>query len=353
MEGTVIRSWPVQDETQLNTALPMGSDRPQTLPMMDAYLPMMTASALATAGRLGLFEALVDGPAQPSALAARLSASIVGIERLADLLIATGYLRRAGTMVENTAETARWFTSSGTIDYSPGLAWTADAWAIMNDLPDAVLRGRPMQLLWDRMSEDPQMGIRFSRYMHAFAEHLSPDLLAAIPIPHGPKRLLDLGGSHGVHSMAFCRRHSDLEAVIVDLASALDGTVDRIRAEGMAHRIEVRAADIRSCDWGDRFDVVLYLSIAHNMSLEDNRKILRHLAAVMRPGGILVIHDYPRDTTPAIFEAAFRLTLLVETGTRTFSLKELTTMLDDAGFAAHRSLVLSPAEKGTLIVARR
>lgn len=325
----------------------------QTLPMMAAYIPMMIAGALSAAGRLGVFEALADGPLDLRALAKEVGASCAGIERLADFLAASGHLTCDGALIANTPETTRWFTSRGIVDYSPGLDWTADAWTVMADLPDAVLQGRPKQLLWNRMAECADLGDRFARYMHAFAMHLAPDLLDLSDLPARPRRLLDLGGSHGTHSVAFCRRFPELQAVIVDLETALTDTSSHIAKAALANRIGVRAGDIRACDWGDGYDLALYLSVAHNMSLDENRKIFRHLARVLRPGGVLIIHDYPRETTPALFEAAFRLTLLVETGTRTLSRFEFAELLDDAGFSSHRLQVLSPAEKGSLIVARR
>jgi SAM-dependent methyltransferase len=324
-----------------------------SLPMVDIYLSMMRASAMAAAGRIGLFEALAKGPMALPALAHEVGAQADGVGRLADFLVAAGFLERRDDLLSNAPETTRWFTSRGAVDYGPGLVWTADAWMIMDDLAGAVRRGGPDRLLWDRMTAKPALGVHFSRYMRAFAEHLSPDLLAAADLRAGPVRLLDLGGSHGVHSMAFCRQSPGLNAVIVDLESALAQTAALIDAQGLKGRVTVRPGDLRDRDWGSNYDIVLYLSVAHNMSLDENRQIFRHLAKVMRPGGQLIIHDYPRETTPAAFETAFRLTLLVETGTRTLTLDEMNGLLTEAGFAAPRITTLSPAEKGALIVARR
>lgn len=323
------------------------------LPMLHAYLDMMRASALIAAGRIGLFEALASGPLTAGALAAASGSSEIGIARLTDFLIETGHLRRRGDHIANAPATMRWFTSHGDTDYNAGLVWTADAWEIMGELSDAVRRGAPTRLLWDRMDEAPELGVRFARYMRAFAHHLAPDLARLIELPVGPARLLDLGGSHGVHSIALCRQHPQLEARIVDLESALQGTSARIRQTGLADRITVSPADIRDCDWGEDYDLVLYLSIAHNMTAKENERIFRHMGKAMRRGGKLIIHDYPAETTPGLFGAAFGLTLLVETGTRTFGYAELAGMLARAGFSTVRYHVLSPAEKGTIIIAQR
>lgn len=323
------------------------------LPMLHAYLDMMRASALIAAGRIGLFEALAAGPLTNAVLATALGSSEAGLARLTKFLIEAGHLKRQGDRVANAPATMRWFTSRGDTDYTAGLVWTADAWEIMGELTDVVRHGAPARLLWDRMDEAPELGARFARYMRAFAHHLAPDLARLIELPDGPARLLDLGGSHGVHSIALCRQHPELEAAIVDLDSALQGTSARIRQAGLASRIAVRPADIRDLDWGEGYDVVLYLSIAHNMTAQENERIFAHMARAMRHGGKLIIHDYPAETTPGLFGAAFGLTLLVETGTRTFGYAELAGMLARAGFSTVRYHVLSPAEKGTIIIAQR
>ena len=320
-------------------------------PMMDAYLSMMRASALIAAERIGLFEALAAGFMAPDALAHRLDVSEIGLGRLADLLVETGHLERRGTSLGNAPATTRWFTSRGEVDFSAGLAWTADAWTIMSELSDAVRRGAPTQLLWDRMDADPALGMRFSRYMRAFAEHLTPDLLRLVEVPADAVRLLDLGGSHGIHATSLCRQYPQLHSVIIDLESALRDTETSIDATGLADRIAVRPADIRACDWGGAYDVILYLSVAHNLYAHENQRIFRHARSVLRPGGKLVIHDYPRETTPALFGAAFGLTLMVETGTRAFAYAELWDMLTKAGFSTISRHVLVPAEKGTIIIA--
>jgi SAM-dependent methyltransferase len=320
-------------------------------PMMDAYLSMMRASALIAAERIGLFEALAAGFMAPGELAHRLDVSEIGLGRLADLLVETGHLERRGTSLGNAPATTRWFTSRGDVDFSAGLAWTADAWTIMGELPDAVRRGAPVQLLWDRMDTDPALGMRFSRYMRAFAQYLTPDLLRLVDVPADAARLLDLGGSHGIHATSLCRHYPHLHSVIVDLESALQDTERSIDATGLGDRIAVRPADIRACDWGGAYDVILYLSVAHNLYAHENQRIFRHARSVLRPGGKLVIHDYPRGTTPALFGAAFGLTLMVETGTRAFAYAELWDMLAKAGFSTISRHGLVPAEKGTIIIA--
>ncbi len=198
------------------------------LAMLDVYMPMMKSSAIVAAGRLGLFEALSGGALSASKLAGKLDASLQGTVALADFLVAAGYLQKQGDSFANTGSTQRWFTRAGQVDYTPGLLWTHEAWTMMGGLAECVRSGRPQQLLWDAMVDRPQLGQLFSSYMGAFASDLGPDLLAQVPVSPDHRRLLDLGGSHGLHSIRFCQRYPHLNAVIVDMPSALTETREEI-----------------------------------------------------------------------------------------------------------------------------
>lgn len=323
------------------------------LPMLDVYMPMMKAAAIISAGRLGLFEALADGPHSVQALAKAVSASEVGIESLAEFLVAVGYLEKRDDTFANMPNTTRWFTRRGSIDYTAGLLWTAEAWEIMSGLTDAVRRGSPEKTLWEVMLERTHLGPIFSSYMHSFAHHLGSDLLEKVSLPAGPLRLLDLGGSHGLHSISFCERYPEMSAVIVDLASALTNTEALIAQEHLSDRISLRPGNLLDGDWDTDYDAVFYLSVAHNQTPEDNRRVIRRIGQVLRPGGLLVIHEYLAESSPLPFHAAFRLTLLVETATRIYSFDEVCGWLDEAGFAAPIRIDLDPREKGSLIIARR
>ena len=208
-------------------------------------------------------------------------------------------------------------------------------------------------MLWDLMEERPHWGPTFSKYMDAFARHLGPDLVARVELPPGATRLLDLGGSHGLHSIAFCQKHPGLSAVVVDHASALTHTGATLVAAGMAERIELRPGDIREEDWGTGYDAVLLLSVIHNHGAADNARVLERIGQVLRPGGLLVIHEYLADQPISPYGAAFQLALLTETGTQQWTSRDLRGWLQAAGFGEPALQQLAPADKGTLVTVRR
>lgn len=323
------------------------------LAMLDVYMPMMKSSAIISAGRLGLFEALAGGPLSLTQLAEKIDSSRKGTAALSDFLIALGYLEKRGELLANTASTQRWFTSLGQVDYTPGLLWTHEAWPMMGGLAEAVRSGHPEWTLWDAMVEHSHLGELFSSYMAAFASDLGPDLLKHVPVAADYLRLLDLGGSHGLHAIRFCQRYPQLSAAIVDLPSALTETGTTIANAGLAERIRLLPGDLQEVDWGGEHDLVFYLSVAHNHTADENRRIIGHIGNSLRRGGLLVIHEYLAETPLDALDAAFRLTLLVETGTQTYRYDDYVDWLDAAGFASIVRIDLDPREKGSLILARR
>ena len=324
------------------------------LPMLDVYLPMMRGAAVLAAARLGLFAQLVDGPRTVPQLARRLRCDAHGIERLADLLVAAGWLvRRRGGGYANSRHTQRWFTAAGAVDYTSGLSWTHDAWQLVASLDEAVAHGGPRTSLWQRMHQVPAMGQRFAAYMRAFAEHAGPSLYEHVHVPPGARTLLDIGGSHGLHSIALCRRHPQLRAVVFDHAASLQGTRANLRAHGLSDRITTRAGDCTKDALGTGFDVVLYFSVAHNQSAAANAKVLRRIARALRPGGVLVVHDYVRGVMPSAYNAAFDLTLLLEVGQRTHPLRAFRTWVEQAGLVGFRHRRLQPAAMGSVMTARQ
>jgi len=323
---------------------------------VDVYWPMMKSSALVAAGRLGVFTALAQGPLTTEELARHLSASADGIQRLAAVLVQTGYIVVApDDRWANSPHAQAWLSQTGPHDISSGLHWFAYAWDVMSGLSDAVIRGGPRTVLWDQMRANPDMGRAFAAYMRDHAAGVVDAVQAAVQLPEGAKTLLDVGGSHGLHAAAFCRRSPALQAVIYDLPVSLGYTPSLIRSWGLADRMQCVVGDVGVDPIPGTFDVITYFLVAHNQTDSDNVRIIGKLARALNPGGRLMVYEYPHDpagtracSARAAMAAAFDLTLWVETGTRTHTAEGIFAWLEGAGLVDIRRADLDPAENGAV-----
>lgn len=321
--------------------------------MLDVYLPMMRCAAILAAGQLGLFPRLSRGAQTVPQLARGLRVDRESLARLLAALREAGYVQALPKARWcNSPHTARSFTSAARVDYSAGLVWTAEAWNIMSDLADVVRRGRPERPLWERLHDRPELGARFSSYMHAFAEHASPLIARKVVLPRDAHHVLDIGGSHGLHSMTLCNKYPNLRATILDDAAALTQTRRLAKAHGLADRIQCLPGDCRTTALPKELDAVLLYSVAHNHTAADNKRLFARIAAALRPKGQLIIHDYLPGAMPENYRTLFDLTLLTEVGTRTYGQNEFQAWATAAGFGKLKVHHLTPKEMGTVLVAR-
>ena len=135
-------------------------------------------------------------------------------------------------------------------------------------------------------------------------------------MPDWATDVLDIGGSHGYYSVALCRRHPELRAVVLDLPQAVEHAAPLLAEEGMGDRVVHRAGDALRDDLGEEaWDVVMITQLVHHFTDEQNRDLARRVARALRPGGVYAILDAFRARTPgeagqvgALLEFYFALT---------------------------------------------
>jgi SAM-dependent methyltransferase len=327
----------------------------------DVYWPMMSSAALITAGELGVFPALGQGALPLAELAARIGASVNGTEKLCAVLVQTGYLERTPeNELRNSAHAQAWLSQTGEKDLNSGLRWFAQAWQLMGSLRDAVVHGVPKTPLWDLMERNPAMGPAFAAYMKDYAASVVTDVQRAVELAAGARRLLDVGGSHGLHAAAFCWRAPELHAVIYDLPVSLTNTHDLIAGWGLSKRLSCVEGNIVRDEIEGTFDVITYFLVAHNHTDMDNAQIIQKLAKALNPGGVVLVYEYVREpaagdtvSSTEALAAAFDLTLLVETGTHLHTAERIQFWLHAAGLTNLKRTDLQPIERGTIFCAQK
>jgi arsenite methyltransferase len=116
----------------------------------------------------------------------------------------------------------------------------------------------------------------------------------------GDEQILDVGCGHGMLLVEAARRLTTGRAVGIDVWSqrdqwrnSADATRARLRAAGVADRVEVQDADARELPFPDAsFDVVVSNLVIHNIASADERaRAMREIARVLKPGGRVALVD--------------------------------------------------------------
>lgn len=129
-------------------------------------------------------------------------------------------------------------------------------------------------------------------------------------------RVIDLGGSRGGKARTLLKRHPHLQARVMDRAATIAAVVDASGRDpsepdaSVRERLSFTAGDLLDGvlpSTGPR-DVYLLSAVLHGMDDARAERVLRHVAAAMRPTGAslvvmeLVLPDQGGDLTGALFD---------------------------------------------------
>lgn len=325
-------------------------------PMVDLFGPLAFKAVL-TALRLGLFEALEQGPATAAECAERIHCSERGVRFLLQALEPLGYVEFRDGCHANSKITQKWLLQSAKVPLGDLFEYFDDMIGRWDHLPESIRQGAPTARFEEKDSDNLQTWDRFHGGMLAISRLLCDEILSRTKIPPSCKRLLDLGGSHGLYAARFCAAHPWLEATIFDGATARPLAEETIAAEGVQERVSFQAGDFLQDDIGQGWDVVLLFNTIRSLSEDDARWLLRRLAEATTDDGMVVIMDqlvdHPRSRFARANARLIDLELMNTSQGDIYRADQVSAWLPEAGFPRLQYVALRRASGQGLIVARK
>jgi hypothetical protein len=304
------------------------------------------SAAIGALARLGVADALAQGPRSIGELASAVGADEGALARLLDATFDLGLfavdddgryrLSDLGDLLRTDVQgSMRRFAVVSTEDWR---------WAAYGRLDHTLRTGEPGFVaahgcrLWDYLASHPEAAASFTESMARIGAARDRAVAAAVDVS-AVERLVDVGGGHGGLVLALLAVNPHLRGVVFDLPAAIEGAREQLRAAGVAERCEAIAGDFREAvpEGGGAY---VLSWILHDWDDATALRILRNCRAAMVKGARLLVVEMvvpePSQANAAMVDRLVRqadLEMLAVVGGRERTAAEYERLLTDSGFA--------------------
>ncbi|MFI9388402.1 methyltransferase [Kutzneria sp. NPDC052558] len=309
-----------------------------------------TAKCLLTGVRVGLFDALADGPLETAEVRAELGLHERGVRDFLSVLVNLGLLERDGDRYRNSAVSDRYLVRNSP-SYVGGFLERADrmlypAWGRLDEM---LRTGRPTsEADYLEMISDPGRLRQFLGMMDALTTMLAPELAQSVDWSRH-RSVLDLGGARGNLVAGLVKAHPHLRGGVFDLPAMVEPFAEHMNRLGLADRVDFHPGDFFR-DELPASEVIVIGHVLHDWAPPQCRAIIGKAYDALKPGGVLVVYDRMIDdelTDQTNLLVSLSMMLTTEGGGE-YTAREYRTWLEDAGFRVGAPRALG--ETDTLLV---
>jgi len=275
-------------------------------PILDTLVALLLAKSVMAATEMNLFDILEAGPRTAEEIAQECGAHLAPTEKLLRALYASKYLRFKDGRYRLAPVARRWLVTNRPTSLSSAVLHRKLDLRAM-DFETYLRAGRGVSFHENLEDDDWQL------YQQGQASHAAlilDEVVARAPMPTGATDLLDLGGSHGLYSFAFCNRYPALRARVLDLEPPAGEFHSPWIARIPWDRVDFQRANILTVDLPQQaFDAVLIANVFHHFDEAINRNLVLRATKALRSGGILIAVDAVR---PAEIEESEQVESLLD-----------------------------------------
>jgi demethylspheroidene O-methyltransferase len=311
--------------------------------LFDLCAGFVYAQVLQAAVRLGLPEALREGPRTLDELAPALGLSPEAARRLLDAAASLRLVDHRGPGRYGLG------VHGASLIGNPAVARMVEHHALLyRDLADpvALLKGQRQDTELGRFwsyahGSSPRSGTEVAGYSELMAGSLSliaEDILEAYPQDRHT-HLLDVAGGEGAFLEAAAARAPHLTLTLFDLPPVAARAEARLRRAGLAGRATVVGGDVFTDPLPRGADLVSLVRVIHDHDDPQALRILQAVRAALKPGGVLLLAEPMAGTLGAepMGDAYFGFYLLAMGQGRPRTAEQLEKLLLQAGFARVRT----------------
>jgi 2-polyprenyl-3-methyl-5-hydroxy-6-metoxy-1,4-benzoquinol methylase len=320
-------------------ATPTHAGKPTPERIFNTLTAFQQTEALKAAIELDIFTKIGEGSNEAGALAKAAGASLRGTEILADYMVVFGFLSKENGRYGLTQDSAVFLDQR-----SPAYMGSMANFLVapmhresFGALAQAVRQGGCAAGKGDNLTPRDEFWVEFAKSMAPLAVPAAEFIAGLIGAAEGKAvNVLDIAAGHGMFGITIARRNPNAQIVALDWPAVLEVAQQNAKKFGVAERVGVLPGSAFETDFGDGYDYVLLTNILHHFDASGCERILRRVAAALKPGGQAITVEFvPNEdrVTPPI-PAAFSLVMLANTDAgQTYTFPEYATMFRNSGFA--------------------
>jgi SAM-dependent methyltransferase len=280
---------------------PRKAARAKALPaaMLDLIIGYWVSQLVHVAARLGIADALKNGPRSPADLARSTGADPATLPRVLRALASVGVFAErkdgrfaltplAATLRSDRPDSMRAFAVMMVEDYF---------WEAWGDVLESVKTGRTAfdrvhgMRVFEYLGRHPDKAREFGEAMTSISGAENPAVAAAYDFSKAGT-IVDVGGSHGHLLAAILRANSKLKGVLFDVPPVLEQArkAPYVGARDVARRVELAPGDFFD-SVPEGADIYIMKYILHDWEDDLCVKILLNCRRAMAPGGKVLVVD--------------------------------------------------------------
>ena len=325
------------------------------IPMIETQIAFSMARSIMAGVKLGVFDAIGNGSSTASDVAVACKTDPDATRKLLDALVGLRYLNYRDGHYSLTPKSSKWLLSDSPNSITDKLLFQFDEWDLVGRYDEYITTGEPIE--FHGQSTDSGVWGRYQRGMRSLGSISGDEVAARLPVPAGATTMLDIGGSHGYFSVCVCKKHPDLKATILDLPEAVEHAAPILAKENMGERVSHRAGNALTDDLGENaWDVVFISQLVHHFSEEQNQDLVKRVASSLKPGGICILLDMLRPSSPdgaggvgAVLDLYFSAT----SRSGTWPLDVLKSWQSNAGLRVEKTIHLRTMPGAAMVVGRK
>lgn len=314
----------------------------QLIQMIEGY---WLSQVVYVAAKLGIPDRLANGAKTIEALAMETESDKDSLYRLLRACACFGLLKEEKERTFLLAPLGELLKSNKTgslRDYAIGVVGPGH-WLTFGNLEQAIKSGQPQSKhalgmeLWEYYAQHEQESLHFSRTMGYLSQAAALDVVANYDASKA-KRIVDVGGSHGMLLSELLKAVPTAMGVLFDLPNVIDQARQAVESLGLKDRVSLVSGDFfQAVPSGG--DLYLLKQILHDWDDANCLKLLKNIHQAAEPESKLLVVEMlvPDKPEPSLVPLT-DLAMLVLLGGRERSGHDYQLLLANAGFHLERTI---------------